>query len=243
MQRARKTSNAFWSVVHTSCFAPLCALPAETHNHRSSLGSSCILAPMRRLPMANDVCGFKPPSNTNLGARRALSHPWQKPRPCSPSLDPCRQHLERHQLAVRYYNAFVSNCGNTAYHRQPTERTREPMCIDRISHETLGQAWLALLSHTVRAGACVHDEILELRDVYVTFSCASESDPLLRRHADQDHIKEMRKVFFTREPTPCIVQSDFRSGDRPRTRMLYSQPRSLPRQRMAFGASLRSCDG
>jgi len=73
------------------------------------------------------------------------------------------------------------------------------MCIDKLSHETLGQAWLSLLSKVVRDGDRIDDEIIELRDVYVAFSTASESDPLLLRHANLDHIAEMRKVFFTHE--------------------------------------------
>ena len=70
---------------------------------------------------------------------------------------------------------------------------------DKLFHETLGKAWLSLLSQVVHDGEQIDDEIIELRDVYVGFSSANDDDPLLRQHANQSHIAEMRKVFFTRE--------------------------------------------
>ena len=73
------------------------------------------------------------------------------------------------------------------------------MTKEKHLHETLGEAWISLLSQVVHDGEQIDDEIVEQRDVYVGFLSATDSDRLLRQHANQSHIAEMRKVFFTRE--------------------------------------------
>lgn len=69
----------------------------------------------------------------------------------------------------------------------------------QIYEKSVGEAWLKLVESIFRLGEHVDDEIDELRNVQVGFSTAFDSDPLLQSPKQQEHIEQMRKVFFSRE--------------------------------------------
>lgn len=73
--------------------------------------------------------------------------------------------------------------------------------MNNIQHQTLGEAWLAVVREVYRRGEIVGDETRELLNVCTAFHAADfASDPILQRFGSVSLIDEMRKVFFSTKP-------------------------------------------
>ena len=62
--------------------------------------------------------------------------------------------------------------------------------------KSLGETWIDLVQQTVRTGASLDGECLELLAVQVSFSAAAEGDELIRQFGDSRMVADMERVFF-----------------------------------------------
>lgn len=66
----------------------------------------------------------------------------------------------------------------------------------QIYANSLGDAWLKLIRETKNHGEEINNEIIELRNLSVTIEKIDIDDPVLSGAEQQNHIAEMKKVFF-----------------------------------------------
>lgn len=73
--------------------------------------------------------------------------------------------------------------------------------MKEICFPSLGETWIAALAELERCADPVDGQLLELRNLCVSFAWADfHADPLLARFASAQHAAQMRKVFFSAEP-------------------------------------------
>jgi thymidylate synthase len=74
--------------------------------------------------------------------------------------------------------------------------------MKQFRYPTLGETWLAILHAVYRKGEIAGGETRELLHVSASFKTGEfHSDPLLVRFASLRHVEEMRKTFFSEEPS------------------------------------------
>ena len=64
-------------------------------------------------------------------------------------------------------------------------------------YESLGEAWVKLVSLTVQEGDQLSEEGFELRNVVVSFPTADQEDVVIQRFGDPEMVTQMRAVFFS----------------------------------------------